>query len=124
MANPIHLWYPEYILEWKSVMDQRIADLTVYDLTDRELLIHQTEIEHRIKSPLITWALWFFVGWLGGHRYYTGNIVRGILMTVTFGGFGVWYLIDAFFIPATLRENRHAVSNRILIEISAMRPKK
>jgi len=104
-------------------MDERIPDLTVYDLTERELLIYQIEIEHRRKSPLITWALWIFVGWLGGHRYYTANIVRGILMTVTLGGLGIWYLIDAFFIPGTLRENQHSVSNRIRIELAAMRRK-
>lgn len=102
-------------------MEGRIPSLTVYDLTERELLVHQQEVESRRKSPMIAWALWFFVGIIGGHRYYLGNIVRGILMTVTLGGFGIWSLIDAFFIPGTLRQNRQEVSNRVLIEISAMR---
>ena len=104
-------------------MEKRIPDLTVYDLTERELLIHTQEIEHRTKSPLITWVLWVLLGGIGAHRYYLCNIVRAILMTVTLGGFGIWSLIDAFFIPSTLRQKRHDVSNRILIEISAMRRK-
>ena len=102
-------------------MEERISDLSVYDLTERELLIHSQEIEHRTKSPLIVWLLWWFTGVFGGHRFYLGNMGRGLLMLFTLGGFGVWFLIDAFFIPAALRENRHNVSKRVLIEISAMR---
>lgn len=102
-------------------MDERISDLTVYDLTEREILIFNEERDHRIKSPLITWLLWLFLGGIGGHRYYLGNIGRGIAMTLTLGGLGIWALIDAFLIPAALRRDVHEVSQRVLIEIAAMR---
>jgi len=102
-------------------MEERISGLTVYDLTERELLIFTEERAHRIKSPLITWLLWFFLAIIGGHRYYLGNIVMAIAMTLTLAGLGIWGLIDAFFIPAALRRNNREVSQRILVEISAMR---
>ena len=102
-------------------MEQRIADLTLYDLTERELLIFNQELDHRTKSPLVTWLLWLGLHYLGCHRYYLGDIGRAILMTLTLGGFGIWSLIDAFFIPRALRGKRHETSQRILIEISAMR---
>jgi hypothetical protein len=102
-------------------MEERISDLTVYDLTERELLILNQERDHRTKSPLVTWLLWVFLGGIGGHRYYLGNIGRAIAMTLTLGGFGFWALIDAFFIPAALSRNSHEVSQRILVEIAAMR---
>ena len=31
-----------------------------------------------------------FVGYLGIHRFYTGNILIGIIQLITGGGFGIW----------------------------------
>ena len=36
----------------------------------------------------------FFLGFLGIHRFMVGKVGTGILMIVTFGGFGIWTLID------------------------------
>ena len=105
-------------------MTTRISALTIYDLTEKELLLHSMELESRRKSPLVAWALWFFTGALGGHRYYLGNIVRAIFMTLTLGGFGIWSTIDAFFIPRPLRQDRQEISNQILHEIAAIRDTK
>ncbi len=50
------------------------------------------------KSFLITEVLAMLLGFLGVHRYYTGYVGLGILQTLTFGGFGIWSLIDFIFI--------------------------
>ncbi|MFH1646186.1 MAG: TM2 domain-containing protein [Chloroflexota bacterium] len=46
------------------------------------------------KSRLATTLLAFFLGGIGVHRFYLGKIGTGILMVVTFGGLGIWALID------------------------------
>ena len=46
------------------------------------------------KNWLITVLLCFFVGSFGVHRFYNGKIGTGILMLITLGGFGIWYIID------------------------------
>ena len=35
---------------------------------------------------------------MGIHRFYVGKIGTGILMLITFGGLGIWALIDIIII--------------------------
>ena len=46
------------------------------------------------KSQLIALILAFFVGGLGIHRFYLGYTWQGIVQLLTFGGCGIWTLID------------------------------
>ena len=50
------------------------------------------------KSWIAALLLCFFVGTFGIHRFYVGKIGTGILMLITFGGFGIWTLIDFIMI--------------------------
>ena len=52
------------------------------------------------KSFVATLVLCWLLGALGVHRFYVGKTGTGILMLLTFGGLGIWTLID-FIIIAT-----------------------
>lgn len=75
------------------------------------------------KSALVAYLLWFFVGSLGGHRFYLGRTgsaiallsitVLSVLLTVILIGFfgffvvGLWVLIDAFLIPGMITDSNN-----------------
>ncbi len=48
-----------------------------------------------MKSKLVAYVLWFFLGFLSMHRFYLGKVGSGILYLVTFQFFGIGWLIDA-----------------------------
>jgi TM2 domain-containing membrane protein YozV len=50
------------------------------------------------KRTLPAAILCFFLGFLGVHRFYAGKVGTGILQLVTFGGLGIWALIDFIMI--------------------------
>ena len=44
------------------------------------------------------YVLWFLTGLIGGHRYYMRDYWQAAIMTLTLGFYGIWTLIDLFFI--------------------------
>jgi TM2 domain-containing membrane protein YozV len=56
------------------------------------------------KSTGIAYAFWFFLGGFGAHRFYLGQVGLGLAMMFTFGGLGIWTLIDAFLLVGEVRQ--------------------
>jgi TM2 domain-containing membrane protein YozV len=50
------------------------------------------------KSNTVALLLCLFIGILGVHRFYVGKVGTGVLQLVTFGGLGIWALIDMIMI--------------------------
>lgn len=71
------------------------------------------------KSVGVAYLLWFFLGGVGGHRFYAGKtgsaiailaltIIGALSASVGVGIFllaivGIWVLVDAFLIPSWIR---------------------
>ena len=49
------------------------------------------------------YLLWVF-GFVGAHRFYYGKPITGTLWFLTFGIFGIGWLVDFFLIPSMERE--------------------
>jgi len=50
------------------------------------------------KRILPLFLLFFFLAWLGVHRFYAGKIGTAILFIITFGGLGIWWIVDLILI--------------------------
>lgn len=58
------------------------------------------------KSFVTTWLFSWLLGGLGIDRFYLGKIGTGILKLITFGGFGIWYLIDLILTLAGAQKDK------------------
>ena len=83
------------------------------------------------KSLIPAYILWFFLGYVGAHRFYLGRPFSGFVMlalsaltllltVVSFGvlGFlwfvvGLWWLLDALLIPSMAAGSNTRIADRV-----------
>jgi prolipoprotein diacylglyceryltransferase len=50
------------------------------------------------KRRLVAFALCFFAGFIGAHRFYVGKTTSGTIQFLTLGGLGIWVIVDMILI--------------------------
>ena len=84
------------IKKLNDLLRDRVITQEEFDSQKEKLLDSST------KTNSIDWLalflLTFFVGVLGVHRFYVGKIGSGVLMLITIGGLGVWFLVDLLLV--------------------------
>eukprot|EP01113_Clastostelium_recurvatum_P013669 TRINITY_DN172_c0_g1_i2.p1 TRINITY_DN172_c0_g1~~TRINITY_DN172_c0_g1_i2.p1 ORF type:complete len:258 (-),score=70.62 TRINITY_DN172_c0_g1_i2:127-900(-) len=77
------------------------------------------ESEEVHANMAVAYLLWFFLGWIGAHRFYVGKWRSGLFWLFTGAFFGLGWLVDPFLIPSWCRKNKLtvSVSNGRLLEI-------
>lgn len=51
-----------------------------------------------MKSKLVAYLLWFFLGFLSLHRFYLGKIGSGLIWLFTGQLFGIGWIVDLFLL--------------------------
>ena len=84
------------IKKLNNLLWDRVITQEEFDSQKEKLLDSST------KTNSIDWLalflLTFFVGVLGVHRFYVGKIGTGVLMLITLGGLGIWFLVDLLLV--------------------------
>jgi len=62
------------------------------------------EVSPKSRAAVALFA--WFLGVFGVHRFYLGKIGTGIIMLLTFGGFGIWALIDFIMAVAGVMKDK------------------
>jgi hypothetical protein len=52
-------------------------------LTDRELIIFNSELDRKRKSTAVAYVLYFFLGGIGGHKFYMGKPLIGFFYALS-----------------------------------------
>lgn len=88
--------------------------MTQQTSNQNNLHVAQMEYDNQKKTPGVAYALWFFFGALGGHRFYAGDTGYALGMLFTLGGLGLWTLIDVFLIGNRIKEINTAKRTEIM----------
>jgi hypothetical protein len=75
------------------------------------------DYEHRKKSGLIAYLLWFFFGF---HYLYLGKIGIQLIYWLTVGGFGFWAFIDLFRIPRMIERRNEDILRELMAQYRAI----
>lgn len=105
-------------------------------MTDERANSHaMMEYDARKRSALLAYLLWFFLGWSGAHRLYSARVPSGIAQLLIHGIgwlttailigwlfiaiWAVWWVIDAFLIPAWIRDYNLDVARSLSLPSAA-----
>ncbi len=65
------------------------------------------------KNPVILFGFNYWLGFLGIDRFLVGDVVAGILKLLTFGGFGIWVIVDYFLIGGRARDKNIELARQL-----------
>ena len=89
----------EELGKYKKLLDDRVITQEDFNKKKEELLNRKESSGLTTDNTwLVALLLCFFVGFLGIHRFYVGKAGTGFLQIITFGGLGIWVLIDLIMI--------------------------
>ncbi len=93
--------------------DIPIIKASLEKISDDKFIVFQSI---NYKSPVVAIVLSLLLGCFGIDRFYIGNVLFGILKLITFGGLGIWTIVDWFLIMgATKKVNFKKFMNQVNI---------
>lgn len=112
-GQPRRLNHHSQRLTWKQEMNPGICYPPVknYDIdygagggpTQRQYVKYVPVGFVTTHSVMVGYLLWL-VGFTGAHRFYMGRPLTGLLWALTFGLFGIGWIVDAFLIPSMAKD--------------------
>ena len=80
------------------------------DVEEARTALSAPKVHKRLLTAYVLWATTPLM-WPGGYLFYFGRVTECLLQTITFGGFGIGWLVDALYIPAYVADCNEAVGH-------------
>nr|WP_094096350.1 TM2 domain-containing protein [Paenibacillus physcomitrellae] len=96
-------------------------------LDTRELLLLDSEVKRRGKNMIVAYILWYFLGIVGGHRFYMkriGTAILQLILSLTVVGLiitGIWWIVDAFLVHLWVRDHNTEIEADVISQIELER---
>lgn len=91
--------------------------------TQQQMLVEQ-RVTNASPSVAVAYLLWFFLGLVGGHRFYLGRVGSAFGMILATACFlipgAIWALVDAFLIPGMIRQKQDQIRRDVQLELLSM----
>lgn len=84
----------KYCFSCGTTIDSRAAICPKCGVPQPDVSRNKVFNQRWLATLLLCWILGIF----GVHRFYLGRIGTGVLMLITVGGLGIWYLVDLILI--------------------------
>ena len=82
----------------------KTPDGECYEISSEHYEEAKARFDSQKKDKDVAHWLWILLGFLGAHRFYIGDTMKGILLLLTLGGFVVGWLGDFFFLDSRIYE--------------------
>ena len=88
----------DYNMEWEVETEPAEPDVIIDPhqraADERQYSDGSSRVYRRDNKHLFVWLLSFVFGVYGADRFARGQVGMGVLKLLTFGGLGIWYLVD------------------------------
>ena len=94
-------------------------------LDARQLMIVDSEVRNQGKNMILAYVLWYFLGILGGHRFYmkkTGPAIAQLILSITLIGLivtTIWWIVDAFLVHTWVKDHNRELEYRLVSQMIA-----
>jgi len=94
-------------------------------LDARQLMIVDSEVRNQGKNMILAYVLWYFLGILGGHRFYmkkTGSAIAQLILSITLIGLivtTIWWIVDAFLVHTWVKDHNRELEYRLVSQMIA-----
>jgi len=105
LPEPIQKQIPDAVLRKLAGMDESAQ------------LAFSEEFKRKKKSPAL--AFWLLLP-CGMHYAYVGRVWLTLIFLISFGGFGLWWVIDMLRVCGMVREHNRSIAIQVLRDIQVL----
>jgi TM2 domain-containing membrane protein YozV len=111
-------WKITRMIDLPNSVRSQLPEAVIHKLSSMAPLTQEaflSEFRKKMKSTTMASVLMLLIPCF--HYFYLGKVWLNLVFWITFGGFGLWWLVDVFRLGGMVREYNKSVAISVLKEI-------